>query len=59
MLLDERSRLDWHQDFIDYEQKNMSDGITAWMPLVKIDSNNGSIRILHESHMEGKVEDMK
>ena len=53
---DKRSRLDWHQDFIDYEQQNMSDGITAWMPLVKIDPNNGSIRILPESHMGGKVD---
>ena len=28
-----RNKLDWHQDFIDYDQLDMADGITAWIPL--------------------------
>jgi hypothetical protein len=33
-----RNSLDWHQDFVDYDQKDMSDGITAWIPLIDINN---------------------
>jgi len=52
-----RNSLDWHQDFVDYDQKDMSDGITAWIPLVDIDNDIGPLRALVGSHVGGKVTD--
>ena len=50
-----RNSLDWHQDFVDYDQKDMSDGITAWIPLIDINNDIGPLKALVGSHAKGKV----
>ena len=52
-----RNKLDWHQDFITYDQVDMSDGLTAWIPLIDIPLKLGPLRALKKSHLYGRVED--
>ena len=54
-----RNKLDWHQDFIDYDQLDMADGITAWIPLINIDKELGPLKLLQKSHLDGKVRNYK
>tara|TARA_Y100000590_G_C15675602_1_gene997895 strand:+ start:592 stop:1407 length:816 start_codon:yes stop_codon:yes gene_type:complete len=50
-----KNKLDWHQDFVSYDQEDMSDGITAWFPLMNISGNIGPLKALVGSHKIGKV----
>tara|TARA_X000000950_G_scaffold288636_1_gene406440 strand:+ start:27 stop:902 length:876 start_codon:yes stop_codon:yes gene_type:complete len=50
-----RNKLDWHQDFITYDQVDMSDGLTAWIPLIDIPQTLGPLKALKKSHLDGKA----
>jgi ectoine hydroxylase-related dioxygenase (phytanoyl-CoA dioxygenase family) len=56
---DTRNKLGWHQDFLLYEQEDMSDGITAWMPLVPVDDRNGAIKVCAGSHRDSRIKGYK
>ena len=48
---DERNILDWHQDnLIEEINQSYEQSITLWIPLSKVDDNNGSIEFCLKSH---------
>jgi len=53
---DSKNPLDWHQDSAYYLQNKIGlNGLVCWLPLVPVDSQNGTISICISSHREGKI----
>jgi len=56
---DVKNKLAWHQDFVSSEKvMDHPSGLVAWIPLVKVDSKNGSMEICLNSHKEFNAKKM-
>ena len=56
---DKKNRLSWHQDFMSSEKViDHHDGLVLWIPLVKVNSENGSIVICPTSHNDSNTKNM-
>jgi len=56
---DKKNKLSWHQDFISSEKViDHHNGLVSWIPLVKVNSENGSIVICPTSHNDSNAKNM-
>ena len=56
---DKKNKLSWHQDFVSSEKViDHRDGLVLWIPLVKVNSENGSIVICPTSHNDSNAKNI-
>ena len=56
---DEKNILSWHQDFVSSEKViDHHNGLVSWIPLVSVNSENGSIDICPTSHNDSNAKNM-
>jgi len=56
---DSINKLSWHQDFVSSEKvMDHPNGIVAWIPLVNVNYENGSIEICPKSHTDSNAKNM-
>ena len=56
---DEKNILRWHQDFVSSEKViDHHNGLVSWIPLVSVNSENGSIDICPTSHNDSNAKNM-
>jgi len=54
--VDRRNSLNWHQDSSYYLQnKSGLNGLTCWVPMHEVNSNNGTLQFLKGSHKLGNI----
>ena len=54
-----KNKLSWHQDFVSSEKViDHRDGLVLWIPLVKVNSENGSIVVCPTSHNDSNAKNM-
>lgn len=53
---DNKNKLDWHQDISYFHQnKNGDNGLVIWIPLLAVDSFNGTVKAIEGSHKFGEI----
>ena len=56
---DKKNKLSWHQDFVSSEKViDHRNGLVSWIPLVKVNSENGSIVVCPTSHNDSNAKNM-
>lgn len=49
---DTRNAVGWHQDFMTEENTNCEHGVTVWIPLQRVNTENGTMEVCPGSHRE-------